>query len=128
MTPEQARQAADELLEQERQSITNAKNANARRVPFVFYVRGLNALGPWERAELVQLASRHVANQWKVAVLAFALVFACCMAWWLFGLFDRKGVSPVLLVFVIASVAFLPRTYLVRQEVRRLLAQRASRP
>ncbi len=124
MIPEQARLAADELLEQERQAVTAAKNINARRVPFVYYVRGLNSLEPWERAELLQVASRRVANQWRVAVLAFALVLACCVAWWLLGLFDREGVPPVLLVFVIASVAFLPGTYLVRQEIRRLLAQR----
>ena len=121
MTPAQAEQIANELLAQKRQAETDAKNASARRVPFAYYVRGLNVLEPWQRAELVQTASRHVANQWKVSALAVCLVLACCIAWWLFGLFARKDVPLVLLVFVIAAVAFLPRTYLVRQEIRKRL-------
>ncbi len=124
MTPEQAEQIADELLEQRRQSETDAKNSRSRRgrVPFAYYVRGLNVLEPRQRAELVQVASRHVANQWKVTALAICLVLACCLAWWSLGLFASKHVSPVLLVFVIAAVVFLPRRYLVRREIRKRLS------
>ena len=121
MTPEQAETIANELIEHRRRAVTEAKNASARRVPFVYYVRGLNTLEPWERAELVEHACRHVANQWKFGVLAVVLVAACCLIWWLLGLFDTEDVPFALLVFIIAAASFFPRTYLVRQEIRRRL-------
>lgn len=124
MTPEQAEQVANELLEQRRRVDLDARNARTRRVPFACYVRGLDTLEPWERSELVRVASRHLASQWKIAALAIGLVALCCGLWWLFGLFDRKDVSPALLVIVIAGVAYLPRTYLVRKEIRRRLELR----
>ena len=86
MTPEQANQIADELLEQRRRAAIEAKNAGARRIPLVYYVRGLNALEPWERAELLAVASKHVANRWKAVLLAVALVAVSGGLWLISGL------------------------------------------
>jgi Flp pilus assembly protein TadB len=112
------------LLSQQRRAQTEAKNAVARRVPFVYYVRGLNSLEPWERTELVQQSTRRIGNQWKATLLTLCLVGASCLAWWLTGLFSRSGVSPVLLVVLCGAVVFLPRSYFVRQELRRRLRER----
>jgi Flp pilus assembly protein TadB len=124
LTPIQAENIADELLSQQRRAETEAKNAAARRVPFVYYVRGLNSLEPWERAELVQQSTRRIGNQLKATLLTLCLVGVSCLAWWLAGLFSRSGVSPVLLVVLCGAVVFLPRAYFVRQELRRRLRER----
>jgi len=124
LTPSQAERIAEDLLNQKRRAETEAKNAVARRVPFVYYVRGLNALEPWERAELLQQSARSVGNQWKATLLTLCVVGISCLAWWLGGLFSRPGVSPVLLVVVCAAMAFLPRAYFVRKELRSRLRER----
>ena len=124
MTPEQAEQISDELLEERRRAANDAKNAVARRVPFLYYVRGLNALEPWERAELLAVASKHVANRWKAAVFAVALAATGGTLWWALELSSRKNIPPVVLVFVIAAISLLPHAFLVRREIRKRLGPR----
>ena len=123
LTPAQAETVAEELLSQQRRAETEAKNAVARRVPFVYYVRGLNSLEPWERAELVQQSTQRIGNQWKATLLTLCLIGVSCLAWWLAGLSSRLGVSPVALVVLCGAVVYLPRAYFVRQEVRRRLRE-----
>jgi Flp pilus assembly protein TadB len=124
LTRTQAENIAEDLLSQQRRAETKAKNAAARRVPFVYYVGGLSALEPWEQAELLKQAARRIGNQWKATIITLCLVAVTCLAWWMAGLFGRPGVSPVLLVMLCGAVAFLPRAYFVRQELRRLLCER----
>jgi hypothetical protein len=126
LTPAQAESISDDLLNRQRRAHVEAKNAAARKVPFVYYVRGLAALEPWERAELLRESARAVGNQRKPTLWTVALVATCCLAWWLGGLFDRPGVSPVLLVAICGAVTFLPRAFFVRQELRRRLRSRTQ--
>jgi Flp pilus assembly protein TadB len=121
LTPEQADAVADELLEQRRHEHVAVKNAGAPRVPFVYYVRGLNALEPYERSEVVHLALHNVGNQWKATVVSLAVVCVCCAVWWLAGLFAKPGAVP--LVALCIATLYFPRAYFVRQEVRRLVRE-----
>ena len=126
LTPTQAETVAEELLSQQRRAEIEAKNAVARRVPFVYYVRGLNSLEPWERAELVRQSTQRIGSQWKATLLTLCLVGASFVAWWMAGLFSRSGVSPVLFIVLCGAVVYLPRAYFVRQEVRRRLRERQA--
>ena len=126
LTPTQAETIAEELLSQQRRAEMDAKNTVARRVPLVYYVRGLNSLEPWERAELVQQSTQRIGNQWKATLLTVCLIGVGCLAWWMAGLFSRSGVSPVLLVVLCGAIVYLPRAYLVRKEVRRRLRERQA--
>jgi Flp pilus assembly protein TadB len=126
LTPTQAETIAEELLSRQRRAETEAKNAVARRVPFVYYVRGLNSLEPWERAEVVRQSTQRIGNQWKPTLLTLCLIGVVCLAWWMAGLFGRSGAPPVLLVVLCGAVVYLPRAYFVRQEVRRRLRERQA--
>jgi hypothetical protein len=121
LTTTQAENIADELLSQQRRAATEAKNAAAPRVPFAYYVRGLNTLEPWERPKLVRLAVRTIHNDWKLTSYLFCLVGLCWLVLWQAGLFGQGGVSPMLFGVLCPVVVFLPLAYFTRREIRRRL-------
>ena len=124
----QAEIISEQLLTQQRVSKIEAKNAAARRVPRAFNVAGLDALEPWERAELASQAAKAINKQWAVACWNLSWFGLCVVTWYALGSFLRPAVSMGIFAFVCPIPIHFIRAYFVRGEIRKQLASRnASR-
>lgn len=112
ITKEQAEQAAEEILAYERKDLVEAKNSQARRVPWQYRVAGLTRLQPYEQEQFFQEAVTKSLSQpvyWAASIFWFVGIAA--LWYWLLW----PSGTPLIVAAVIAAVgALVIRTTVVR--------------
>ena len=95
LTTDQANTIADEALAQQRREHLDSRNRRARRVHWVYQIRGLALRQPFEQAELFVAAQRRVINN--------ALFWACEVAWLCLVASAWYGATPRTVPFILLA-------------------------
>jgi hypothetical protein len=120
LTPTQARLVAAELVEQERRRLVERKNAAAKAVPWLYRVRELERLEPWERSERVESAKAEVDRQWVPTLTAVAWLALVSGTAWLSGALHGAASWFTTGVLLWILPLHLIRAAYVRRALRRL--------
>ena len=127
LSPNQANEIADDLLQQALQQRNEVKNVAAKRVPLLFRIPELRPLEPWERSERVGAAVRSVNNQVVPILACLVWTVGCLAVAWSLDIFSQGRPSTAVLLVLSIAPWHLIRAVFVRSNLRKQLNQVQNR-